>query len=207
MNVDAIQVLGEIEPDGDSWIERREICLKSKVWTNLTDLILEAKDPQKYTSLATFKPTKLLDFIIEPVTREWDEKKVQNIFESEKQMKMFAENTLSDHFKIVEKIPYKFSYRFEDEAGKRSKLMIEDWETCQLYRKMVLKYKDETIACQKVREKYWDDFALKKDLHFFLGTTLAYHKKNLKYPADNPFIIIGTFHPKPILNNPQTALF
>ena len=31
----------------------------------------------------------------------------------------------------------------------------------------------------------------KKNLHFFLGTTLKWHQKR----ARNPFIIVGTYHP------------
>ena len=34
--------------------------------------------------------------------------------------------------KVVQKLPYKFSYIFEDNQGKKSKLMIEDWEIGQL---------------------------------------------------------------------------
>jgi len=44
-----------------------------------------------------------------------------------------------------------------------------------------------------LQKKYFDDFTLTKDLYFFLGTTLQFHSV-----AHNPFIIIGTFHPKPI---------
>jgi hypothetical protein len=58
---------------------------------------------------------------------------------------------------------------------------------------------NEQRACETVRKKYWDDFALTKDLYFFLGTTQRYHFNSL-----NPFIIIGTFHPKPII---QERLF
>lgn len=92
------------------------------------------------------------------------------------------------------KLPYKFSYRFKDDAGTVSKLMIEDWEIGALYWKMPEKYDGydrETKACADVRKKYWDDFALTKDLHLFPGTVYENHAKN--YP--NPFVIVGTFHP------------
>jgi len=38
---------------------------------------------------------------------------------------------------------------------------------------------------------YFDYFSKTTDLHFFLGTMQVHH-----YRAPNPFIIIGTFHPK-----------
>jgi hypothetical protein len=49
----------------------------------------------------------------------------------------------------------------------------------------------EQDACEKVKAKYLDDFANRKDFHFYLGTHYINHIKKTK----NPFIIIGTFHP------------
>jgi tetratricopeptide (TPR) repeat protein len=40
--------IGEIKADGDSWTKRREIVLKN-VHTNVTTLIAEAKNDEKYT--------------------------------------------------------------------------------------------------------------------------------------------------------------
>lgn len=71
--------------------------------------------------------------------------------------------------------------------------MIEDWETGELYWNMYRKYGDEKIACEKVKQKYLDDFAKTKDLYFFMGTMYQHHaRKSL-----NPFVIIGAFTPKP----------
>jgi hypothetical protein len=95
-------------------------------------------------------------------------------------------------FNVVRKLPYKFSFVFEDDAGQRSTLMIEDWETGELYWNCLRRSDgDELKACLNVRKKYFDDFSKTKDLHFFLGTTKVNH-----FRAPNPFIIIGTFHPK-----------
>jgi hypothetical protein len=69
-------------------------------------------------------------------------------------------------------------------------MMIEDWEIGQLYWNCLKKYWNEKIALQKVKDKYFDDFSKKKDLHFFLWTTKKYDKW-----ANNPFIIVWTFHP------------
>ena len=78
-------------------------------------------------------------------------------------------------------------------------MMIEDWETGQLYWRQFEKYQNEEKAIADVRKKYFDDFAKTKDLYFFLGTTAQFHNV-----ASNPFIIIGTFQPKLEL---QTKLF
>jgi len=80
--------------------------------------------------------------------------------------------------------------------------MIEDWELGALYWKCLENANgDETVTCQKVREKYFDDFVKRRDLHFFLGTTKKFHSV-----APNPFIIIGAFYP-PKIDTQQLNLF
>jgi hypothetical protein len=129
-----------------------------------------------------------------------------------KQGHLFGDQSLKD-FKIMPKLPYKFSYHFKDDAGVESKLMIEDWEIGQLYWKCEKRYgKDEAV--QKVRQKYMDDFVKTKDLHLFLGTTYEWHVRK----ARNPFVIIRHIpstarHPEqPVLdsvdsgNNPEEVI-
>lgn len=190
-----IEVVGELPADGDNWHERRKIALQH-VYRNMDVLIAEAKDPAKLTSLATFKPTQIRDFVWEAEeTRVWPQEKLDRM----NQMNLF-EPAGEERFAVVKKLPYKFSYIFEDETGKSRKLMIEDWETGQLFWNCLQRHEgNEEKACEDVRKKYFDDFAQTKDLHFFLGTTYQFHKM-----APNPFIIIGTFHPK---FTSQTRLF
>lgn len=85
-----------------------------------------------------------------------------------------------------------------DDTGKESTLMIEDWEIGQLYWNCLERY-GESQAVQKVRQKYFDDFAKTKDLYLFLGTTREWHGR-----AKNPYVIIGTFHPPYVT---QSSLF
>jgi len=93
---------------------------------------------------------------------------------------------------VVQKLPYKFIYHLKDNQGTESRMMIEDWETGQLYWNCLARHEgNEQKAITDVSKKYFDDFAKTKDLYFFLGTTLQFH--NI---APNPFVIIGTFHPK-----------
>ena len=110
------------------WEARRKIIFKNKsAHKNLQALIDEAKSPSK-TSLAVFKPTIILDFVVEEDTREWDQKKLAQLQAQSQQIDMFKtiEETIEE-FRVVQKVPYKFSYRFEDDSGKQSKMMIEDW--------------------------------------------------------------------------------
>lgn len=181
-----INILNQIKPDGKDWKERRKIVLQ-KVYTNLTTLIAEAKDPSIGTSLAVFKPSSIEKIEIVAVEREWSKKKLDSL----RQGNLFDQNK-DGQFEVVKKLPYKFSYKFIDDKGKKSTLMIEDWELGQLYWNSLKRNNgDENLACEDVRKKYMDDFAKTKDLYFFLGTTKLHH-----FTAPNPFVIIGTFHPK-----------
>ncbi len=187
-----IEVVGHVDTK-DNWRERKHICLKN-VYDNLTALIEDAKNPKIYKSLATFKPKEILNFYAEATEREWDIKKVMKIQADRRQLRLFPdeEEDLEKEFQIVKKLPYTFKYHFRDSNGKESNLMIEDWETGQLFWNCLQRHEgDEQRAIEDVRRKYFDDFAQTKDLYFFLGTTLQYHKR-----APNPFIIVGTFHPK-----------
>jgi len=174
-----------------SWDERHRIIFKNKrVHTNLQMLIDEAKSQLK-TSLAIFKPTKILDFVIEPSDRDWDAKKLASLQSQAQQLNLFQTiEEIKEEFRVVQKIPYKFSYRFEDDSGKQSKMMVEDWEIGMLYLHCLWRAgNDEAVATAKVKEKYFDSF-LKRDLYFFLGTTKKFHNV-----APNPFIIVGVYYP------------
>ena len=51
-----------------------------------------------------------------------------------KQGNLFKDTeTVAQEFAVVNKLPYKFSYKFEDVNSIQSKLMIEDWEIGALY--------------------------------------------------------------------------
>lgn len=176
-----INVIGHVDT-ARNWEERKSLCL-DKIYYNLSELIAEAKDKKIGTSLAVFKPAQILDFYAEPVDRDW----------SSKQKAILAQQNLFEtKFEVVRKLPYKFKFRFLDNEGKESNMMIEDWETGQLFWRQLAKYEgNEQKAIDDVRKKYFDDFALTKDLHFYLGTTQKNH-----YVSHNPFMIIGAFHPK-----------
>lgn len=194
-----IKIVSEIKADGGSWDERRKFVL-NKVYTNLTSLIAEAKDKTIYTSLAVFKPKEILDVLIEPSEREWSKEKLATL----QQLNIF-ESGLADKPQVIRKLPYKFSYVFIDENDRKATLMIEDWELGQLYWNCLRRHEGhdaETKACDDVRKKYLDDFAITKDLYLFPGTSQQFH-----LVGPNPFMVIGTFHPKHVKFNPQGTLF
>ncbi len=187
-------VVGEHLGTEHEWEARKQFCL-SNVYTNLKQLIEASKAPNNL-SLATFKPTKILGLDIEKDTDDWKEtwKALQN------QLSLFGEKA-EEAREVMKKLPYKFFYRFVDEQGTQSRMMIEDWEIGVLYWKCLRNAEnDEALALQKVKEKYFDDFISKRDVYFFMGTTKEWHMRRGK----NPFVIIGVFYP---MKKVQLSLF
>lgn len=173
----------------NNWAARKEYCLKN-VYYNKAKLIADSQKP-KNLSLATFKPSEIIKFEIEEDDREWK----QAWKDQFKQLSLnFGESENAAERSMIRKLPYKFYYRFKDDQGIESRLMIEDWEIGQLYWNC---YKsangDEKIALEKVRYRYWTEFVEgNKDIYLFLGTLMESHRRRYT----NPFVIIGVFYPK-----------
>ena len=141
--------------------------------------------------MAIFKPQKIVNFIWESTDREWSKEK-RNLLKAKSQQMSFFQTAeeIEKEFSVVPKLPYRFSYEFVDDEGTKSVLMIEDWEIGMLYWNCLMKCnKDEEVALQMVKDKYFDEFR-GKDLHLFLGTLKQFHGW-----AKNPFVIVGVFYP------------
>ena len=180
-----IKIVGHIKPRGN-WAERKKLTL-NKVYQNLSELIAEAKNKEICTSLAVFKPSKITRFKIEEVERDWDKGKLAKLL----QLNLFEVRS-EGKLEVVKKLPYKFSYTILDNQGQESTMMIEDWEIGQLYWNCLARHEgNESKAVDDVENKYFNEFTKTKDLYLFLGTTQLHH-----FVSMNPFIIIGTFHPK-----------
>jgi len=190
-------VLGHIGTK-DKWRERRKRVLETcTVYDRLQPLLDGAKSNE--FSLAVFKPSKVLGFVVEECERDWDSAKVAAMRNKAAQGELFEEDVWRQTFELMPKLPYNFSYKFEDVDGKESTLQILDWEIGQLFWScMRSSGNDEQVAIEKVRQKYMDQF-LKTDLHFFLGTMQQFHGF-----SPNPWQIIGVF---PTLHCNQMDLF
>jgi hypothetical protein len=198
--VDASELVpvGHIDPS-DNWRERRKLLLETaSVFHSLDELIAKAKI--NLHSLAVFKPAKMLDFVWEEEDkRDWEPQKLQQMRDLHSQLELFEDNSWRQTFKVIPKLPYSFSYKFQDSSGRESELQILDWEIGALYWNCLRSSNlDETKALDKVRQKYFEEF-LTKDLHFFLGTTQQFH-----FIGPNPWVIIGVL---PIPFRTQDSLF
>ena len=193
-----LTVIGSLDTR-QAWYERKQASLKI-IYTNLTKLVDDSRKP-KNLSLAAFKPKRLAEFIVEKDEREWKQQWLNQL----KQLDIFTGgqgNLDGDGSRIpIRKIPYKFKYRFEDEEGKPSTMTILDWEIGALYWNCLAAAEgDESIAIQKIREKYGKDFLENRDIVLFLGTTLEHHRAR----HNNPFTIIGVLYPP---REPQQHIF
>ena len=192
-----IQV-GDVLGTQDAWAGRKDFVLK-EVFTSMQELIKLARDKSEYKSLATLKPAEIADFEIEETDRDWKEK----IIAQNQQGDIFETNDRGEMQtrQYVQKLPYKYSYKFLSEGDDRPRtMMIEDWEIGALFWNCLRRTDgDEDAANALVREKYFDTFLEKHDVYLFLGTTLQHH-----HVSRNPFVIVGVFYPP---KTPQLSLF
>ena len=192
-----IRIIEHIDTSSN-WYQRNQTVLeKGDVYTSF-DEIIEKNENGRQLSLATFKPTEILDVTAEEEeNREWDENKLHKLKAKSKQQDMFLNS--AECFKVVKKLPYKFHYQFKDQTGKKRRLMITDWELGALFWNCMRRHNnDESKAVEDVRQKYLRDLVNNRDIHFFVGTTLEWDLKN----APNPFTIIGIYSPPIILQEP-----
>jgi len=188
--------VGHIDTTAD-WRERRQRVLETaRVFDRLEPLITAAKANQ--LSLAVFRPTRIKDFIWEAEEQDWDPAKLEEMRLQSKQGQLFEKDAWRQTFQVIPKLPYSFSYRFEDADGKVSEMQVLDWEVGALFWNCRRTSKDDASALGKVRAKYIDQFT-RTDLHFFVGTTQQFH-----FVAPNPWVIVGVF---PIPHERQLPMF
>ena len=171
-----IRKLGEHLKTNDNWAERKKYVLAKGV-QSMCGLQLKK---QEICSLGIIRPSLVSDFLIESTDRQWKPKQEQ-LF---RQHRLFGPKQ-----KPLEKIPYKFFYVFKCEEPECSghKMMIEDWEVGQLYRKMRDKFKREEVAVEKVKQRFLNTICGPDiDTHFFVGTVRKF----------GTWVILGTFWPK-----------
>ena len=86
-NLNSLNIIEQLDTK-QNWYKRKRIVNKNIIYDNLTDLIAKANE-ENTLSLATFKPVKIINFIIEEVEREWDSNKLTILKEKSKQLSLF----------------------------------------------------------------------------------------------------------------------
>ncbi|SEW51832.1 hypothetical protein [Chitinophaga arvensicola] len=174
----------------DHWSARKAIVLKN-IYRHLDTLFMEAKHEAFYTSLAVFKPARILGFVVEETEREWNSDQLKKL-QAGKANSLIFEHP-EEPFEVIQKLPYRFSFRFTDNKNEEITLPVEDWALASLYWKSLKRFNGpdrEQKAINEVRKKYLQEYARNTDLYFFLGTTQHVHAA-----AKQPFTIVGLFQP------------
>ncbi|WP_316896511.1 hypothetical protein [Pseudodesulfovibrio indicus] len=157
------------------WDQRLDAIFKSERPRNTCEL---NKEYGKNISLSIVKPRKILDFTYEPDSPQW----------SPKQQRALSTLWLDRPAISLEKIPWRFKFKYLCSYAKcpGHNQTIEDWEVFQLFRNMKKKYQDETVALNKVKDKYLNKLCSPtRDPHFFVGM----HNQH------RVWMIIGLFSP------------
>lgn len=166
------------------WAERKSLILPLKI--SSTQELREQN-----LSLGLIKPKLIEKSYVEQTSRNWNPK----------QQTILNQMDLFEPPEELEKIPYKFGYKFIENDETNHRYSISDWEISQLYRKCrdsskkTTKQEREEEAAKKVKEKL--DFLSQKYLYFIVG--------NLNDHKDN-FMVIGLFYPPKIDDHQQLTL-
>ena len=187
-----IEIISSPVDTKNRWEKRRHILKNTPTFDNKQEIIEKAHTNQ--LSLAIFRPRKIIGFEYEETERKWPKETIEQLEAENRQLGLWQ--NLKKEISLVRKIPYKFFYKFSDNANQESRLMIEDWEIGALYWNCLRKRGNEQKALIDVQNKY-ESFISKNEVLLFLGTTKEFHIRK----ARNPFVIIGVFYPpKPKTN-------
>jgi hypothetical protein len=175
VDIDTLKILSDPLPPKNAWKARKEIILPLKA-PSLCHLQRTRK--QTGDTLGIFKPRTIHKFVIESDTPDWTSAEREKLL----QFSLYDKHPL----KPLEKIPYKFSYRFtcDEPRCEGHKLICIDWELGQAYRQWKQKY--GTKWEWAVINRFETDMILKYDTLFFVGTIHGH---------PSAWIIIGLFYP------------
>lgn len=180
-----IQVGEEVK----EWETRKDYLLNGSlpIYDSREKLLAEMR--KNGTSLAIFKPNRVLKMTHKEVERAWPKKCLDALKVRQEQGNFLNLDDGQYLCETAEKIPYVFRYQFEDVDGHQIHMMVEDWEIGMLFLN-TRKDHGEAKAVEMVKEKYMK-MAAENDIYFFLGTSFKNQQKN----APNPFLIVGVFAP------------
>lgn len=177
-NLDSIKIIGEISTGRDrSWSDRKKWVLPTI--TNTMCEISSLYKKNRFPSLATIKPKKVLNFCAEKAGSSWSKGQEGKLG----QLSLF-----NPRRKTLEKIPFTFRYKYICCSSQcpGHEQSIVDWEISELYRKMRDKFGSEQTAIEKVKQRFFEQMCSQnRETYFFVG---SHHR----YPT---FFVIGIFWP------------
>lgn len=179
--LDSLQVIGDPIPPADNWHDRKEWVMPL---ISESMCSIQAQQEESGVSMGVFKPAEIIDLKQEEDERkEWTPAEITKLSQTD----MF----LTRDKKILDKIPYKWSYRYRcsDASCGGHEQQIIDWELGQLYRNLIRAgMTDAGDIHREVKRKYLMEICgPDKDVYFFTGNMAKRHHN---------FLILGVFWPK-----------
>lgn len=186
-NLDTITILERLDPERDRDVRRSLVDRLPHRTVN----DLSAGYDLDHTSLGVVVPRRVIGLEVEADDQDWT---------SEQKTALSQLNLFADPPRKLERVPYRFRYRFEDQDGAQHRMTVRDWELGVLFLKMRDEHGEEE-AIRKVGQKYLNQMcAPDKDTRFFVGTMYPY----------NRWMVVGVFWPplrKPESPEAQPDLF
>lgn len=177
--IDSIERISPPIPTTDGWRARKDIVMPL-----LSESLCDIQESQKQsgTSLGVFRPKEVLDFTCEEDSENWSSAELAKL--SQEDLFLTNEN------KLLERIPYKFRYRFRCEncrANQPHHCMVIDWELMALFRRLRRESLSKQDCLTKLKDKWLNELCgPKRETLFFTGNMQAYPQS---------FLILGVFWP------------
>ena len=176
VDIDSIHIEGERLPTRKKWLERKRIILPL---ASPSLCHLQRQRAANGQTLGIFKPREIHRFVVKADAADWT---------PHEKSKLIQHTLFNQPAEPLEKIPYKFLYRFrcDDKSCNGHFLSCVDWELGQAYRSWRDKYGQHWES--KLRDRFEHDMIAKYDTHFYVG--------NMRVHPD-AWIIVGLFYPPP----------
>jgi hypothetical protein len=143
-------------------------------WVNPTICPSLAAMAAANRTLAPVAVKQVLEFVAEPADADWSPQQKEQL----KQELMFGERL------PLEKIPFDFRLRWQDQDGQEHDSLILAWEMYQTWRQYKQQY-DDPVA--KMRDKFMSDhFGPARQLSLFMGNHSRFRET---------WMVCGWFHP------------
>jgi hypothetical protein len=142
---------------------------------------LRERQARDRTSLGLVRPAAVEDLI---VARRRDPNWTPAELELLRQSNLFGPSLTP-----LPKVPYYFRYSFRCHGPRcrGHRLMVDDWELGALYFRMLRAHGEESVAVQKVREKFLGELCGDMvDTCFFVGNTKEH---------ESGWLVLGVFYP------------
>jgi hypothetical protein len=178
-NTDSIHKVREALPTGKAKVRRAYI----EPLLSASMCEIRRRREAEGTTLGIFRPSELLEFIVEEDRSPW---------EPAKQIRVDQPSMLMPGKTALEKLPFRFlySYRCADAACDGHRQSIIDWEIGAAFRDWRDEHGSEEVAVELIRQKWAEQmWGPSRDTFFFTGN---------QHNNPDGFLVLGVFWPEKV---------